>query len=151
MTRVFEERTREIARLERFADLLDKSIKIPVLGWRVGLDPLVGLIPVVGDWLGAAASSWIVVRAAQYGVGRTTLLRMVANVALEATVGMIPVLGDLFDAWFRANIRNVELMRRDLEPEIAPDAEPRVDPDAPVSRDWPRARALRPSRQSAAS
>ncbi len=106
--------TRRMVRLERLARLLDTSITIPGTSFRIGLDPLVGLVPVVGDSLTALVSAWFVVEGRRLGARRRTQLRMTWNTLLDATVGMVPILGDAFDAWFRANERNVRLLRADL-------------------------------------
>lgn len=105
---------RSLAQLSRYARVLDASIGIPGTRWRIGVDPLVGLIPGIGDWLGVGFSAWIVWQARRLGVRRSTLWRMLANLGLEATVGAIPLLGDAFDVWFRANQRNVALLAEDL-------------------------------------
>ena len=95
--------------------LLDNSIPIPFLNYRVGLDALMGLIPGFGDIAGAAVASYIVVQAVRVGVPRATLLRMVANIAIEAAVGLVPIVGDFFDATFKANMRNVELLQSAID------------------------------------
>jgi hypothetical protein len=105
------DRDEAVLRLERLASLLDAAIRIPGTRFRIGLDPLLGLIPGVGDGLGALLSSHIIAEAARLGAPRATILRMVANVAIEALIGVVPVLGDLFDAAWRANQRNVALLR----------------------------------------
>jgi hypothetical protein len=89
---------------------MDGVVQLPG-GFRVGLDPILGLIPGIGDMISAAASSVIVVQAHRAGIPRATLLRMVANVGVDAAVGAIPFLGDLFDFAVRANQRNVALYR----------------------------------------
>ncbi len=118
MKRSLPSRSEEPARLERvraLARLLDSSIQIPGTGRSIGLDPLIGLVPGVGDLAGAALSGYILLQAAGLGASRATLLRMAANVALEAAVGTVPLLGDLFDAGWKANVRNVRLLSRQLE------------------------------------
>jgi hypothetical protein len=107
--------TPRLERLERFADLLDESIRIPGIGYRVGYDAVIGLIPGVGDVAGLAVSTYIVLEAARFRIPATTLLRMITNVALEALIGAIPLVGDVFDAVYKANLRNVRLLRRSLE------------------------------------
>ncbi len=92
------------------ARLLDSSIPVGTTGWRVGLDPLLGLIPGVGDSIGAILSSVIVITAARSGASRWVLFRMVGNIAIESLVGLIPLVGDLFDFVFKANERNVALL-----------------------------------------
>ena len=101
------------ARLRRLAYLLDDVIPLPG-GRRVGLDPLIGLIPGVGDATGALMSAYIMVEASRLGAPRSVLLRMLANVGVEALVGTIPFLGDLFDAGWKANARNVRLLDEHL-------------------------------------
>ncbi len=104
-----------LARLDRLAELLDDSIRIPGIGYRIGYDAIIGLIPGIGDAAGVALSTYIVVQAARYRLPKSTLLRMVANVAIEATMGAIPIIGDVFDAVYKANNRNMRLLHRRLE------------------------------------
>jgi hypothetical protein len=91
---------------------LDSRFQIPGLGWRVGLDPLIGLIPGVGDLASLLLSLIIVLAAIRAGAPRITVARMGINLALDVTIGSLPVVGDLFDAWFKANERNVALLQR---------------------------------------
>lgn len=104
----------DLDRVRGLARLLDSSIPVPGTRWRVGLDPLLGLIPGVGDLAGAGISAWLILQAGRLGASRWVLLRMAGNVALEAVVGAIPLLGDLFDAAFKANQRNVRLLEAQL-------------------------------------
>jgi hypothetical protein len=101
----------ELQALEVLAWILDSSIAVPGTRFRIGLDALLGMIPIVGDALGALISGFILVQAARMGVPRVTLLRMGFNVAIESVVGMVPVAGDLFDAAWKSNERNVDLLR----------------------------------------
>ena len=105
----------------RLARLLDASVGIPGTRLKVGADSIVGLIPGLGDWAGAAVSLWLVNEARRLGASRRSLTRMLLAVALEATVGTVPVAGDLFDAWFRANQRIVRLLREDAPELDAPE------------------------------
>jgi hypothetical protein len=102
------------ADMEALAWLLDNSIPIPGTGRRIGLDALVGLVPGLGDVLSGGLGLLVVVRAAQLGVPGVVLARMLANVALDFAIGSIPVIGDAFDLWFKANARNVALVRRSI-------------------------------------
>lgn len=102
------EATRE--RLNRLAWLLDNSIPIPGLHFRIGLDALIGLIPGIGDAVGVLLSTYILGEAARLGVPKTVLIRMAFNVAIEGVIGIIPLAGDLFDAAWKANQRNVRLI-----------------------------------------
>jgi hypothetical protein len=96
-------------RVHRLAWLMDTSIRLPG-GFRIGVDGLIGLVPVVGDLAAAGASFYIVAQAARAGVPASVLARMVLNVVLDAVIGAIPVLGDVFDVAFKANLRNAALM-----------------------------------------
>jgi hypothetical protein len=92
------------------ARVLDDLVPIPGTSWRVGLDPLLGLVPGVGDWIGWAASLHLLVTAGRAGADPATLLRMSGNLLLDAVAGAVPVVGDLFDAAWKANDRNLELL-----------------------------------------
>jgi hypothetical protein len=106
-------------RVHRIAHLMDSSIRLPG-GYRIGVDGLIGLVPVVGDLAAAGASFYIVAQAAGAGVPSSVLTRMVLNVALDAVIGAIPVLGDVFDFAFKANLRNARLMDAYLDRRSAP-------------------------------
>lgn len=99
-----------LARARALARLLDTSLRVPGTRFRFGLDPIMGLIPGIGDLAGVIFSSAILLSAARLGVPGATLLRMGLNVGIEAVVGLVPILGDLFDAGWRANVRNVALI-----------------------------------------
>lgn len=105
-----EQHAATLAHLRGLGRALDGAVTIPGLGVRVGLDPLIGLVPVVGDWIGGLLAAYIVVRAAGLGVSAATLLRMLGNLGVDALVGSVPVLGDIFDVGFRANERNLALI-----------------------------------------
>jgi hypothetical protein len=109
-----------LQRARAVAHLLDEAVRIPGTDYRIGLDPLLGLLPVVGDAPAAAASAYVVATAAALGVPHTTLARMFLVVAVDAVVGSLPLVGDVFDAAFKANVRNVRLLEARLErPEAA--------------------------------
>jgi hypothetical protein len=106
--------------IERLARIMDSAIKIPGIG-GVGLDALLGLIPVAGDAASAAVSLSLIARSLRYGVPRDVIARMLANVLVDLLLGAIPVVGDLADVWFRANERNVALLKEflgDEAPEV---------------------------------
>ncbi len=108
-----------VRQLRQLSHLLDNIIRVPGTSYRIGLDPILGLIPGGGDLLGGVLSSYIMFRAFQFGVSRETLTRMASNIALETVVGTVPVLGDLFDVAWKANIKNVELLEADLNTSAA--------------------------------
>jgi hypothetical protein len=102
--------------IERTARIMDSAISVPVIG-PMGLDALLGLIPVAGDAVGAAVSVRLIARSLRYGVSHDIIARMLGNVLLDVILGVVPLVGDLADLWFRANARNVNLLRRYLEEE----------------------------------
>jgi Domain of unknown function (DUF4112) len=105
-----------LGEVETLAWLLDNSIPVPGTGGRrIGADAIVGLVPVVGDLLSAGVGLFVVWRGSRLGLPRVVVARMLANSAIDLAVGAIPVVGDAFDLWFKANTRNLRLMRRHLE------------------------------------
>jgi hypothetical protein len=98
--------------LERLSWLMDDLFRVPVLGWRFGLDALIGLIPGLGDTTTSLVSFYILVSAVRYRVPKITLLRMGLNIAIDYVVGSLPVVGDLADAWWKSNHMNVDLLRK---------------------------------------
>ncbi|MGQ0684078.1 DUF4112 domain-containing protein [Bradyrhizobium sp.] len=108
-------REQRLARLEALAKLLDVAFILPGTNIRYGIDGLIGLIPVVGDIITTAISLWLVREARALGAPWHVTARMLGNVALDGVVGLVPVAGDAFDVMFRANVRNVRLLRRWLE------------------------------------
>lgn len=97
-------------RLDRLAWYLDNSIPLPGLNFRVGIDPLVGLIPGIGDTIGAIMSSYILSEAARLGAPKSILLKMAFNIAVDALAGVLPIFGDLFDFGWKANQRNARIL-----------------------------------------
>ena len=104
-----------LRRLDSLSYVLDNSIRVPGTRARFGVDAVIGLIPGFGDAAGSLLSAYIVVEAARLGAPAATLVRMLLNVGIEALVGAVPVAGDLFDASWKANARNVALLRGELE------------------------------------
>ncbi|MDL5362118.1 DUF4112 domain-containing protein [Halalkalicoccus sp. NIPERK01] len=103
-----------LERIEWVGDLLDEAVTIPGTNYRVGLDPLLGIVPVGGDAIGTVISLYIIGEAARVGVSKSTLAVMIGLVAADAVIGSIPVLGTLFDAVWKANKWNVSLLKREL-------------------------------------
>jgi Domain of unknown function (DUF4112) len=99
-----------IQRVRQLARLLDEAILIPGINKRIGLDPIIGLIPGGGDTLTMLMSGYIVVEAALLGLPKATLLQMVGNIVIDAAAGTVPVVGDLFDVVSKANTRNIKLL-----------------------------------------
>ena len=103
-----------VTRARRLARLLDDLIRVPGTNIGIGLDPIIGLIPGVGDMIGGLMSSYILLLAAREGVPASVLARMLGNIALDSLVGVVPVVGDLFDVGMKSNRRNVDLLERYL-------------------------------------
>jgi hypothetical protein len=109
---VSRQRSVEIEKsLDQLSTVLDGMFRIPGVGWRFGLDAIVGLIPGVGDTLTSLFSFYILAAGVRYRVPKITLLRMGLNLGIDYLVGSVPLLGDLFDAAWKANEKNVELIR----------------------------------------
>jgi hypothetical protein len=104
-------RTRRVRLLAR---LLDSSISVPGTSWKIGLDPIIGLIPGIGDLIGAVLSGYIILEAVHAEVPTFTLVRMLVNVGIDTVLGAVPALGDLFDAAWKSNMMNVALLERHL-------------------------------------
>jgi Domain of unknown function (DUF4112) len=96
------------------ADLLDQRFTIPGTSIRIGLDPIISLIPGVGDLLANLTGSLILVIAAQLGVPKIILARMGINIAINTLLGAVPIFGDIASIWYRSNVKNVELLQRYL-------------------------------------
>ncbi|MDX6574149.1 MAG: hypothetical protein QOE96_102, partial [Blastocatellia bacterium] len=98
--------------LEVLSQIMDNRFRIPVLGWRFGLNAIIDLVPQVGDVATTIIALYVLVSAVRYRVPKITLLRMGTNIAIYFLVGLLPVIGDLFGAWWKPNIRNIHLLRR---------------------------------------
>jgi GNAT superfamily N-acetyltransferase len=108
------DRAATLQRMRRLARLMDSAIALPGTRVRIGLDPLLGLIPGAGDVASALISVYMIHHARRLGVGKQVLGAMVANAAADALLGAVPVLGDLFDFAFKANTRNLMLLEKHL-------------------------------------
>ncbi|MCX7593907.1 MAG: DUF4112 domain-containing protein [Fischerella sp.] len=104
-----------LRRLRQLSRLLDRAIVIPGTRLGIGLDPLIGFIPLGGDFLGVMLSAYIVLEAARLGVPATTLGKMVINIIIDGLVGAIPMLGDFFDVAWMANDHNIRLLEEYLK------------------------------------
>jgi len=120
------DRPRGLAEIEALAWLLDNSIPVPGTGGRrFGIDALIGFVPVVGDLVSGGIGLFVVWRGSRLGMPRIVVARMLANSAIDIAIGAIPFIGDAFDLWFKANTRNLAIIRRHLE-----------EPDTSTRRDW---------------
>ena len=111
----YADRPRGLAEIEALAWLLDNSIPVPGTGRRFGVDAVIGFVPVVGDLVSGAIGLFVVWRGSRLGLPRVVVSRMLANSAIDIAIGAIPVIGDAFDLWFKANTRNLGIIRRHLE------------------------------------
>jgi hypothetical protein len=101
-----------LSRARTLTRLLDSVARVPGTSFRFGLDPLLGLVPGLGDMTGAALSGYLVLLASRHGAPKAVIVRMLGNVAIDTVVGTMPVLGDLFDAGWKSNTRNLALLER---------------------------------------
>ncbi|MEY2833101.1 MAG: hypothetical protein RLZZ574_2360 [Cyanobacteriota bacterium] len=104
----------KLRRIRKIAKILDTAIGIPGTKFRIGLDPILGLIPGGGDLVGAAISAYMIYLATSFGLEKSKVTQMIKNIALETTVGFVPIVGDLFDVYFKANIRNLDILEQHL-------------------------------------
>jgi hypothetical protein len=104
-----------LARLDRLTRVLDSAVTIPGTGVRVGVDALIGLVPVIGDIAGKIISGYLILEARRLGVSKWTLARMATNTMIDMLIGSVPLIGDMFDVLYRANQRNAALLRRHIQ------------------------------------
>ncbi|MEQ9547019.1 MAG: DUF4112 domain-containing protein [Marinobacter sp.] len=114
-----------LARLDRFSRITDSAIRIPFTRIRLGLDPIIGLLPVVGDLIGLVLSLYVLLEAHRAGAGKRIKAHMIKNMLIETFGGMVPVVGDAFDIVYKANTRNTRLLREYLEQELNTEPQPR--------------------------
>lgn len=108
------ERLATLNRIRKFTYLMDSAFRIPIVGFRFGLDPIIGLIPGAGDVVSTAFSAYLIYLAARFQLPPQIFRQMIFNVALEAAVGTVPLVGDIFDAFYKSNIRNLALLEKHL-------------------------------------
>ena len=104
----------KLLRLKRLSHKLDEAFTVPGTERKIGIDPIIGLIPGGGDLIGGVLSIYIMYAGIGMGVSRAVIIRMFGNVALEFVIGCIPIIGDLFDATWKSNQRNVELIENSV-------------------------------------
>jgi Domain of unknown function (DUF4112) len=108
-------------RIRKFSNLMDTAIRVPGTPFRFGLDPILGLLPFVGDAIDTGFSAYLVFLATRFQLPRHVLGWMIFNIGLEAVVGSVPLIGDIFDAFYKSNVRNLALLEEHLqatEPEL---------------------------------
>jgi len=107
---IIELNEEKLLRLKLLSERLDNSIKIPGTNQKIGIDAIVGIIPILGDFIGVIFSTYIMYSGIKMGVSSKIVKKMAANIAIEFIIGSIPIIGDIFDALWKANKRNVELI-----------------------------------------
>jgi len=125
------ERLATLNRIRKLSRLMDTAIGIPGTKFRIGLDPIIGLVPGAGDIVDTAFSAYLIYLATRFNIPQKTLGKMIYNIGLEAVVGSVPLVGDIFDAFYKSNMRNLALLEAHLEesePELAAVAEPIPEP-----------------------
>jgi hypothetical protein len=105
----------QIERLRAVSRLLDNAFSVPGTRIRFGLDALIGLVPGIGDAVGALFSGYVILQASRLGAPKSVISRMITNVAIDTVVGWIPVLGDLFDVGWKANLKNLALLEQHVQ------------------------------------
>jgi hypothetical protein len=121
------ERLATLNRIRKLSRLMDTAIGIPGTKFRIGLDPIIGLVPGAGDIVDTAFSAYLIYLATQFNLPPKTVGKMIYNIGLEAVIGSVPLVGDIFDAFYKSNMRNLALLEAHLEaeePELAAVAEP---------------------------
>lgn len=107
-----------LARLEKFSRFTDNSIGLPFTRFKIGVEPLIGLIPGIGDLVGLAMSGYVLMEAHRAGASGKLMMKMVRNSGIDFVGGLVPVVGDAFDAVFKANMRNTRLLRDHLNQQL---------------------------------
>lgn len=111
---------RRLTRIRAIANALDTAIAIPGTRFRIGLDPLLGLVPGLGDLIGAGLSGYIVLTGIRLGAPPAVVARMIANIMFDTVGGSVPIVGDLFDAAWKSNTRNLSLIEQHAGSEALP-------------------------------
>ncbi len=108
----------KLQNLRKLSDLWDRSLGVPGTRFKVGLESLVGLLPVGGDFIGILMSVYILSQAIQFKLPKSVLAEMIFNIVIDGAVGSIPILGDIFDTTWKANTKNVNLLEAHLRGQI---------------------------------
>lgn len=123
-----------LERLEKFSRYTDSSIGIPFTRFKIGMEAIIGLVPVVGDMAGLVLSGYVLLEAQRVGASKDVKLRMLRNMGIDFVGGLLPVVGDAFDAIYKANTRNTRLLKNYLEEQLA--VEPPQPPFPWVTLIW---------------
>ena len=107
-----------LLRLERFSKFTDSSIGLPFTRFKFGIEAIIGIVPVVGDFAGLILSSYVLFEAQRLGVSWNIKFRILLNMAIDFFGGLVPVFGDIFDAFFKANTRNTHLLKKHIAKQL---------------------------------
>ena len=107
---IIERNEEKLLRLKLLSERLDELTKIPGTNQKIGIDAIIGVIPILGDFIGVVFSTYIMYSGIKMGVSSKVVTKMAANIAIEFIIGWIPIIGDIFDVLWKANKRNVELI-----------------------------------------
>jgi len=110
-----EVKEEQLLRLRTLGERLDESINIPGTNYKIGLDPIIGAIPIIGDLIGGILSTYILYSGMKMGASPKIIAQMATNIAIEFIVGSLPILGDIFDIIWKANIKNIELIEDSID------------------------------------
>lgn len=127
-----------LARLNALARIMDSLFVIPGTQLRLGVDAVLGLVPVVGDVMAQIVSAYLILEAKRLGVSKLTLWRMVGNSLIDTVVGAVPLVGDAFDVAFKANMKNMRLLQRHLEKQGYRPAAPGAGPGGVIDGSYER-------------
>ena len=115
MNKEIEEQNEEkLLRLKLLGNRLDEIITIPGTKYKIGIDPIIGIFPVIGDLLGSIISIYIIYSGSKMGVSSQVIAKMSLNLGIDFTVGLIPIFGDIFDMGWKANKKNIELIEKNI-------------------------------------
>lgn len=117
-----------LQRLDKFSRFTDSSIGLPFTRFKIGVEPIIGLVPGIGDVIGLAMSGYVLLEAQRAGASKEVKQRMLRNIGIDFVGGLIPVVGDAFDAVYKANTRNTRLLRNYLNEQLAIQPPPRPFP-----------------------
>lgn len=110
-----QKRSTGLAWIEKFAYILDSRFTLPGTKFKFGIDPLIGLVPIIGDLTTFGISCCLILFITRYGVSRKVVILMVGNVFIDTVIGAVPIIGNIFDFTFKANIRNIRLLKEHYE------------------------------------
>jgi hypothetical protein len=110
-----------LARLDKYSRMTDSQFRIPLTGIRFGVDPILGLIPVIGDFIGLLLSLPVLIEASRLDAPAELKRKMIRNMLIEAVMGIVPIFGDMFDVYWKANTRNTALLRNWIKSRIVPE------------------------------